>query len=175
MELVTLKQFAQDREVTYEAVRRMVAKYADEDLKGHIITKDGIRYLDEEAVAFLKDRRRASPVVVKIENHGDELEQLKKELEEERAKYKALQEKMELAQKQIVELQAERITDLEQISELKDKALLSANTEARAALLEEQHEADRRQIEENQKQIEELRTEAASYTPWIFGLYRKTK
>ena len=44
MELVTLKQFAEEKGITYEAVRKQTIKYADE-LEGHIVTVDGTSWL----------------------------------------------------------------------------------------------------------------------------------
>ena len=44
MELVTLKQFAEEKGITYEAVRKQTIKYADE-LEGHIVTVDWMKKL----------------------------------------------------------------------------------------------------------------------------------
>ena len=54
-DMVTLKQFADDQGISYEAVRRQVVRYAD-DLRGHVVRKQHTQYLDDEAVAFLKER-----------------------------------------------------------------------------------------------------------------------
>ena len=63
MDLMTLKQFADEQGISYEAVRRAVKRHADK-LTGHVIENDGVRYLHEEAVRILKERRRESPIIV---------------------------------------------------------------------------------------------------------------
>ena len=54
--MVSLKEYAKNKGVSYEAVRKQVNRYKDE-LKGHISKVNRTQYLDEEAVAFLDSKR----------------------------------------------------------------------------------------------------------------------
>ena len=48
MDVISIKEFAQNRGVTYEAVRKQVAKY-EEELRDHIVKRGRVQYLDEYA------------------------------------------------------------------------------------------------------------------------------
>ena len=49
MDFVTLRDFAEQKGVTYEAIRRQVAKYETE-LRGHIVVRERTKFLDEYQV-----------------------------------------------------------------------------------------------------------------------------
>ncbi len=70
MDVMTLKQYAEMKGITYEAVRKQIVRYQKE-LEGHVLKKGRTQYLDEVAVEFLSDRRRQSPVVVAMEDRSD--------------------------------------------------------------------------------------------------------
>lgn len=181
MELVTLRQFAKEKRITYEAVRKQVIKYA-EDLEGHIVTMDNTKYLDEYAQKFLSERRRLSPIVVKIED-------TQADNGEYQAQIEALKTELLQAQKKVIQLQEEARAGLE--DRIKYQMLLTDHEEQKNKLREaeaaiEEKRADleqekelrkdlQRQNEEQGKQIEELRREADSYERTFFGLYRKRK
>ena len=76
MNVISLKEYAKNRNVTYEAVRQQVVRYADE-LKEHLIKDGRQQFLDEEAVAFLDERRAKNPVVVQQVDKDAELEELR--------------------------------------------------------------------------------------------------
>ena len=151
MDLMTLKQFADDQGISYEAVRRAVKRHGDK-LTGHIIENDGIRYLDEEAVKILKERRRESPIVVQTMDQGEEIRDLTAQIESLRA--------------QLMQAQNELLSSKDRIIALQDE--LKAGIEDRA-----KYQYLQRQNEEQGKQIEELRKEADSYQKSWFGFYRK--
>ncbi len=71
MNVISLKDYAKQNNITYEAVRQQVARYKDE-LQEHIIKDGRQQFLDEEAVAFLDARRQKNPVVI-IQQDKDEL------------------------------------------------------------------------------------------------------
>lgn len=155
MEMVTIKQLAEKKHVSYEAVRRMVKKY-EKDLKDHIFTgTDGSRLLDDVAVEFLTDRRRQNVVVARAEDTTDELG--------------ALRDQLKAAQAEIVALQAARIADQQQIITLQQES-----TQARLEDKTARAAAETR-AEELHKQLEQARMEIDSFVPSLFGFYRKKR
>lgn len=179
MELVTLKQFAEEKGITYEAVRKQTIKYADE-LEGHIVTVDGTRYLDEEAQKFLSERRRLSPIVVKIEDTKADNKEFLEQIE-------TLKTQLLNAQERIIKLQDEARAGIE--DKIKYQLLITDHEEQKrrlreveASLQEKQSELDfekemrrslQNQTEEQKKQLDNLRAEADSYERTWFGFYRK--
>ena len=76
--MISIKDYAAQNNVSYEAVRQQVNRYAAE-LDGHIIKVSRTKYLDDDAVAFLDEKRKVNPVVVIERSKDEELEQLKNE------------------------------------------------------------------------------------------------
>ena len=151
--MVTLKELARIKGVTYESVRRMVAKYAA-DLAGHIVTReDGARLLDPEAVAFLTERRRINNVVIaKAEDTGEELDAM-------RERMAILQKQLDAARAEIVALQSARISDQERIITLQEEVTARIEDKAARAAAEDK-------AADLQKQLD-------SFVPSWFGFYRK--
>jgi len=197
MEVMTIRDFADDQKVSYEAIRKQVAFYAD-DLKGHIVKKNRKQFLDEYAVEFLKKRRREHPVVITNYEKTEENEDLKKQLESVKAQLMTMQHDLIMSQQKIIELQEERQTMIEdqakytallEDNQEKDRKLQEAEKRIRTAegqaaaaeskVVEIQNQATSQlqsYWEENQRlQMERdaAMAEAQSYTRSIFGLYRK--
>lgn len=200
MELMTLKQYAEEHKISYEAVRKQVIRYAEE-LSDHIIKQDRTQYLDPWAVKFLTERRRESPIVLMNMDQSEENERLKEEVESLRVKLMTAQNELLKEKDRIISLQDEakktledraRYTALLEESKAKDEKLkemtgqvgdLSRQIEEKDGQIQTiQTEADglRRQVEEDRKQIEDLsrerdeaQNEAQSFTRSIFGFYRK--
>lgn len=62
--MITVKQYAEERGITIQAVHQsMNGKRKKERLDGHVQVIDGIKWLDEEAVAILDESRNKSPIV----------------------------------------------------------------------------------------------------------------
>lgn len=153
--MMSIKDYAADRGVSYEAVRRQVKRYKAE-LEGHVIQKGRQQFLDDFAVAFLDEHRAAQPMVTydqatgaavkRLEARCSELEAENKELLKEVAalsKWHAenalalaaadqTQRLLTAAQDEKVELQ--RKLDVEQAAHKADK-------EADAAALQTEQEA----------------------------------
>ena len=176
MELVTLKQFAEQKGISYEAVRRQVKRYAAE-LGHHVVTKDGVRYLDSEAVDLLSDRRRLSPIVTMVEDQSEvitdlqnKIEGLKKQIEDLKARLLATQEQLNKSREQIVVEQSARILDQQKIIQMQEDARIQieshAESDAARRLAEER-------LEEQTKEVERLRAEVDSFERTLFGFYRK--
>ena len=179
MDLMTLKQFAEDQGISYEAVRRAVKRHGDK-LNGHIIENDGVRYLDEEAVKILKERRRESPIVVQTMDQGEEIRELTAQIESLRAQLMQAQNELLSSKDRIIALQDEVKAGIE--DKTKYQLLLTDNEEQKRKLRDAEADLDsekemrqylQRQNEEQGKQIEELRKEADSYEKSWFGFYRK--
>ena len=197
---MTLKQYADDQGISYEAVRKQVIRYAEE-LSDHIITQDRKKYLDQYAVKFLTERRRESPIILMNMDQNEENQRLKEEIESLRVKLMTAQNELLKEKDRIISLQDEakktledraRYTALLEESKAKDEKLkemtgqvgdLSRQIEEKDGQIQKiQTEADdlRKQSEEDQKKIEDLsrerdeaQKEAQSFTRSIFGFYRK--
>ena len=131
--MVSIKDYAKSKGVSYEAVRKQVSRYSEE-LKGHISVKNRTKYLDDDAVAFLDQKRAENPIIIMESNKDDELQRLKEE--------------NDLLKNQLLEFQNKHIKYREEIDE---KLHLIAQAEAQKNLLEDKQ----RQLEEKNKQIEE--------------------
>lgn len=173
MEMITLKQFADEQKISYEAVRKQVIRYA-EDLSGHVVKKERTQFLDEFAVKFLKEKRRESPIILQTTDQSEEIDQLKREIE-------SLRTKLMTAQERIIGLQDENKVMIEtkirydyllELHEDQKEQLQEARDQA--AALRMKQEEDQREIEAIRKERDEAQTEAQSFQRTIFGLYRKT-
>ena len=79
MKLITIKEYAARKNITYEAVRQQVIRYKQE-LDGHIIREGRQQFLDEEAVAFLDERRLKNPIAIFHQNKDDAIKQLEEQV-----------------------------------------------------------------------------------------------
>lgn len=109
----SIKEYAKEKQVSYEAVRKQISRYKDE-LKGHIQKVGRTQYLDEEAEQFLNEKRNSSPVVLIQASKDEELEALRKEKEMLLLKVAELQDQLLKEKDQVKNLQEEKILLLEQ-------------------------------------------------------------
>lgn len=188
MELMTLKQFADSKSISYEAVRKQVTRFHKE-LQGHIITKNRTQYLDEWAVSFLSERRRESPIVLLTENQSDKISSLTEQVETLKAQLLKAQDDLIASKNRIISMQ----DDARQLAEVQanynllleshssqEKKLRDMESDLMQADL--QHEADQARMEELRqeqedlrKERDDLRNEANSYQKSLFGFYRKVR
>lgn len=80
MNVISLRDYAAQKGISYEAVRQQVVRYKDE-LEGHIIKDGRQQFLDEEAVAFLDAKRQKNPVTIIQQSKDEELEMLRQQKE----------------------------------------------------------------------------------------------
>lgn len=80
MNVISLRDYAAQKGISYEAVRQQVVRYKDE-LEGHIIKDGRQQFLDEEAVAYLDAKRQKNPVAIIQQNKDEELEMLRQQKE----------------------------------------------------------------------------------------------
>ena len=110
--MVSLKEYAKNKGVSYEAVRKQVNRYKDE-LKGHISKVNRTQYLDEEAVAFLDSKRAESPIIIMESGKDEEIHRLEMENKALLLKVAELQEALLKEKDQVKLLQNEKIELLE--------------------------------------------------------------
>lgn len=122
MNVITLRDYAKQNNISYEAVRKQVVRYADE-LGDHIIKDGRQQFLDEEAVAFLDAKRQKNPVAIIQMDKDDQIESLERE-------NKDLLLKIAIQADQIAELSAWKA----------DNAIAIAESNQRQLLLEEKTE-----------------------------------
>lgn len=82
--MISIKDYAKESGVSYEAVRQRVKRY-EAELTGHIHKQGRVQYLDDIAVAFLNDHRLKEPTVLYDRAAGEEFRELKAELAEAKA------------------------------------------------------------------------------------------
>jgi len=184
--MVTIKQYAESQNVTYEAVRKQIVRYAD-DLGEHIVRKNRTQFLDDWAVDFLTKKRKENPVIIVNQDKDEEIESLRSQVETLRVQLltaqnellKSQEERLK-AQDRIIVLQEEaqktiedraKYTALLEDSKAKDEKLKEAGDQIET--LRKEKEEDQRKIEDLQRERDEAQAEAQSFTRSIFGLYRK--
>lgn len=142
--MTTIRDYARDHHVSYEAIRKQIAKY-QEDLDGHVITKGKTKYLDDFAVAFLDDRRREAPVSVIQWEETEVVRSLRDQID-------ALKNELMTSQKRVIELQSE---NQRMIAASTKYDLLVESSAGKDALIETLRE----DLSESRKSSDQLREE----------------
>lgn len=127
----SIKNYAKARNISYEAARKQVKRYAAE-LEGHIRTQNRTQYLDNYAVELLDSHRQSSPIVIMQQDKDDELQQLRQENKALLQQVAALQDKLLTARESAIEA-AKQTVMLEAAQADKDR--LQARCEALEAEL----------------------------------------
>lgn len=76
--MISAKDYAAKKNVSYEAVRKQLTRYKEE-LQNHITVRNRTRYLDDYAVNFLDQKRAASPIIIVQTTKDEEIDRLKAE------------------------------------------------------------------------------------------------
>lgn len=118
--MISLKDYAKNKNVSYEAIRKQVNRYSAE-LEGHITKEGKTQLLDDEAVAFLDEKRKSNPVVVYEASKDEEIERLKMENKNLLIKLAEVNEKLTIKQERIELLQADKIALLEEKNDKKEQ------------------------------------------------------
>lgn len=145
MTLLSLKDYAKQSNVSYEAVRKQVTRYK-KDLEGHLVREGRQQFLDEEAVAFLNERRQRSYVAVFNQDKDEQIEKLKGDLDAAKTMIIALQQDQNRLQKEVHALEREnaKIARLEADNEAARVEAAQAEENAQKAQQELQRERRRR-------------------------------
>ena len=152
---LTIKAYAKESGVTYEAVRQQIKRYSEE-LEGHIHLQGRTQYLDDEAVAFLDQHRLEKPIVVYEAGYDRQLRELEDTIAQLRAEKEDLNNRLTKASEKVAELadwkseKAMEIAEATQTAKLLEEAkgdLDQARKDAeaaaqRAAELEQQLQAE---------------------------------
>ena len=112
--MTTIKEYAKEHDVSYEAVRKQVERYKNE-LDKHIIRKNRTQYLDDVAVSFLNERRAEKEIIIE-DGTVRELERLRTENE-------SLRNQHDLLKNQIISLQKELIAEKENVKILQNEKI----------------------------------------------------
>ena len=179
-EMMSVRTYANQRGVSYEAVRKQLSRYSDL-LDEHITVQGKTRYLDAEAREILDSKRMQQPICVANTQHMQEVAELKNEIEQ--LKNELLAEKDLTSQEKDLK---DKLKD-ELMTVMQEKIAL----ETRMTALEKTNESVNSELEEKQKhakeleddikglslQIDELKAENAKYVPYktLFGKTRYKK
>lgn len=110
--MVSMREYAAQKGVSYEAVRKQVNRYKKE-LEGHITKVSRTQYLDDEAVAFLDEKRQENPVILLQADKDEEIQRLHDENKALLLKVAELQDALLKEKDTVKELQTEKIALLE--------------------------------------------------------------
>ena len=159
--MITIKDYAKDRGVSYEAARQQIGRYMGREEEGfclsdHVTKVGRTQYLDDEAVAFLDARRARNPVIIQQEQRDETIERLRAEVDALQKRLIAAQdEKLALLQeKHQIEMREQAlIADRQKIDELRAGF---EDAERRA----ERAEKEKEQAVEREKAAEDARKKA---------------
>ena len=150
----SLKDYANEHRISYEAVRKQVVRY-EKELEGHITKQGKKQFLDDYAVNFLDERRNNNVVTV-----------LSEDIQTESAKAAEYQKKYEQALERIIQLEEENKKGIAAVAKLQ-------LIEADHADLKTEKEELTTKVVQLEKDKEYFEKEASSYKKTIFGLYKR--
>ena len=178
--MIQIKDYAREKHVTYEAVRKQIKRY-EADLEGHIIRQGNTQFLDDEAVKFLDGKRASNPVIIYEHDKDIQIEQLQEEnanlktalaeAEHKRAEtLEALAKEKDLRieqQSQMLALEQKSDADKKRMDEViesnRQMIELVQQKDEEAKQIREQHEAEKKQAEEEkQLLVQQLEEELQS-------------
>ncbi len=120
--MITIKDYAKQKGVSYEAIRKQIKRY-DAELEGHLIKQNRFLMLDDEAVQFLDGKRSENPVIVYEQNKDEELEQLRQENKMLLIQMNTVQDQLgKVQQKLIAEMSTTKLLTQEKVQYLEYKA-----------------------------------------------------
>ena len=120
--MITIKDYAKQKGVSYEAIRKQIKRYEDE-LEGHLVKQNRFLMLDDEAVQFLDSKRSENPVIVYEQNKDEELEQLRHENKVLLIQINTVQDQLgKVQQKLIAEMNTTKLLTQEKVQYLEYKA-----------------------------------------------------
>ncbi|SEM15635.1 hypothetical protein SAMN04487770_12737 [Butyrivibrio sp. ob235] len=172
--MMTLKEYAESRSVSYETVRVQTTRYKEE-LKGHIKTEDKRKVLDEFACDFLDQHRLKRNVVVKYDNND-----MKQELEKVREEKERLKDAIILLQKELQDMTKQNSTLLEDRARSQALLLLADKEHDQLESMQTELKKTQEVLLSTQKDLTAVTKDLAaatkelgSYNRTIFGLYKK--
>lgn len=144
----SIKDYAEYKNISYEAVRKQVVRYRDE-LEGHIHVQNRTQYLDEYAEQFLDEKRAANPVIIVQESKDEKIQELSDRVEQYLLKIAELQDKIINRDEEIMRLK-DSLTDATiEITQL--KGLLEVKKEEG-----DQKESENTEVAEVEQELEQI-------------------
>lgn len=123
--MISIKDYAAQKNVSYEAIRKQIKRY-ETQLDGHLERIGRTLYLDDDAVAFLDDKRKKNPVVVVKEDTDRVVQGLYEENKQLLIKITALQDELIEEKSKVQELQGLLLAEREQVKQLQAQMLDAA-------------------------------------------------
>ena len=160
--MISIKEYAQKNNVTYEAVRKQIKTYEIE-LKPHIHTEGRTRYIDVEGEAFLDEKRAKSPIIILENDKQHQYEVVKEENEALKIKLMQLQDQIIGRDDKIMELSDKVMLLVEGPAELKEK---EKNLEKEIKELSKEKEAQKLQFQKEKEELLKQLEEEKSKTWW---------
>ena len=167
MAIISLRDYAKEKHVSYEAIRKQVVRYKD-DLGDHIIVDGRQQFLDEYAVAFLDERRKKNPVVVYHQEKDETIEALKQEVARLLRKQEDLRDQIDDLKeyKRLTEEQRLALEDARAAQERRQQELLrreAAMDEEVKTAVQEATEAQKAELDKQKDlEVEKARKEATT-------------
>lgn len=204
MTVISIKEYAKERGISYEAVRRQVKNYKNE-LDGLLVRDGRQHFLSEKAVAFLDDHRAKTPFAVLDEEASRKIKELKEKLEKKQEKVDELndtvreallrinaltEEKHQLEGRiaRVAQLEAseeERKQELDELKQEATEAVQRANAADRELVAERnareaaekvaQTERDVREATEQELETLKAEVERLRARKWYDVLFKKGK
>ena len=131
---MTIKEYAESRKISYEAVRKQVKDYKKKELKNHITYQGRQAYLDDFAIDYLDQHRQKRNVVLYPTN---------KEIEEEMARLR----------NQLAKAQEEIVNRTDKINELLEEKTLLIEDKTKKELLEKDNAELKQELASYQRTI----------------------
>lgn len=114
--MITIKDYAKGRGISYEAARQQIGRYMGREvdnfrLADHISRMNRTQYLDDEAVAFLDERRAKNPVIIQQEERDETIERLRQRVDDLQTRLLAAQDEYRalLLEKHSIELREQAL------------------------------------------------------------------
>lgn len=120
--MISIKDYAAQKNVSYEAIRKQVKRYENQ-LNGHLERVGRTLYMDDDAVAFLDEKRKKNPVVVVQEDKDKVVQGLYEENKQLLIKITALQDELIEEKSKVQELQGLLLAEREQVKQLQAQML----------------------------------------------------
>ena len=153
--MITIRDYAKENNVSYEAIRKQIKRYEDE-LNGHIIKQNRTQFLDDIAVAILDQHRRENPVIIVNQDTDYRLKQL--EDENKNLLIKVAQQADKISQlNEDLKNKIEQMTSL--VIENKEKTSLLEQKKDQAEEINQLNEQLDREKKEQLNEIENLKNE----------------
>ena len=169
--MISIKDYAKARGVSYEAVRQQVVRYASRDVEGfrladHITKVDRTQYLDDEGAAFLDMRRAKNPVIIQQEERGETVELLRARIDELQTRLIAAQDEYNalLGEKHAIEMREQALlADKQMIDSIRANAAQAAARAEEAEVAQKKAEEEaadaRARAEQREKEAKEAKEE----------------